>query len=854
MFSLSCWGMTRALIFIFLLFLWTPIAIWGQVEFLSSIEDTLCPGEWLYAGPFSAGAREGVVGVIEDAEEFRPFEGVKHRNTMTLGGEVSWKKTNVDSLGWVNLEFEDVWWDTLMDIYGVAGIVNAGLAYTEFENTGEKRALILAEKVGSFYLNGMPYYGDPYGHDLVRIPVVLKDGTNRVLVNLGGYGDHRFKFKILPSPWPVMLISKDATLPDIIEHEKGKLWAGIPVVNTTSRRLKKVEVVIGDGELFKQSKAVVEDLVPLSMKKVPIEIEVLQELSGLDTISIPVTLFYGDYSLEDYLKLRIREKGESFKKTFISRIDNSCQYYAVLPPEDYDPNQTYALILTLHGAGVEASGQVNSYQKKDWAFVVAPTNRRRFGFDWQDWGRLDALEVLDLVKEEFPIDSNRVYLTGHSMGGHGCWHVALTHPDLFAAFAPGAGWTCFQLYVPWFLQKSYVFAHPQQIAIRDMSLREDITPDFVENALNLPVFIFQGGSDDNVPPMHARLFAQLFEEMGYEYRYKEVPGKGHWYTLDTLGGIVCVDDPEIMEFFKNKTRSPYPDHVIFKTNNIGQSNRSYWVVIDEQEKPFFESLIEAYVKQNKIELTTQNIKQFTLSLSENLVPPGRIKILINGKEIPYDFKEGTQLTFSKKGRSFRMGKLRHRGLKKCPEFYGPIKQAYFSPFALIYGTKGDMSADELTLHQARQEAFRWWRRGNGFAEILPDTEVTSEIIDNYNLILFGGPEENLFTARIQKDLPIRVEKGKVIFGGEEISGNGLAAEFVYPNPLNPGKFLLVRQGTDFESLKLSTFFGAIYSGAGLPDFMIFDKEVKKKGWAGVLCAGFFDSDWKIDDDLLYLQR
>ena len=31
--------------------------------------------------------------------------------------------------------------------------------------------------------------------------------------------------------------------------------------------------------------------------------------------------------------------------------------------------------------------QVNAYQPKDWAYVAAPTNRRRYGFYWQDWGQ-----------------------------------------------------------------------------------------------------------------------------------------------------------------------------------------------------------------------------------------------------------------------------------------------------------------------------------------------------------------------------------------------------------------------------------------------------------------------------------
>jgi pimeloyl-ACP methyl ester carboxylesterase len=608
---------------------------------------------------------------------------------------------------------------------------------------------------------------------------------------------------------------------------------------------------------------------PFCVKKVPIEIEVNKPIVGLDTISIPVEVSYKHHFFEDRLSLRVRKEGESHKITFISKIDNSCQYYAVLPPsegslpagrrgasggKDYDPQKEYALIFTLHGAGVEALGQVNAYRQKDWAFVVAPTNRRRFGFDWQDWGRLDALEVLDQVEKSFPIDTNRVYLTGHSMGGHGVWHIALAHSDLFAAAAPEAGWSCFQLYVPWFLQKSYLSAEPQQIAIRDMSLREDLTLNFIENALNLPIFIYQGGSDDNVPPVHARLFAKLLDELGYEYRYKELPDKGHWFEVDTLDHISCVDDPELMEFLKPKTRNPYPKHIIFKTTDLGQSNKSYWVEIDQQESPFSESQIEAEIKGNKIEINTQNISQFTLFLSEHFLPFGEILLLINGEEISYAFKNSEKLTFSKRGDKFQVGELKHLGLKKSSSFYGSIKQAYFSPFVLVYGTKGDSATTELTFHQARLEATRWWRRANGFTEIISDTEVTSEIIADYNLVLFGGANENFITAKINENLPIKVKDGRILLGEKRIKGKQIAVEFIYPNPLNPEKFVFVHEGNDLKGFLLSDFFTTIYSGAGLPDFVIFDDRVKQKGWGGVICAGFFDSDWQIDEKLLYLKE
>jgi hypothetical protein len=172
-----------------------------------------------------------------------------------------------------------------MDIYGVAGIVDAGYAYTEFVNSGtlnhtvqggRKRALVIAEKVGTFYLNGKSFYGDPYGHDIVRIPVILEDGINRVLVQTSGYGDHSFMFKLIPAPAPVMLISKDATLADIIAGEKQKLWAGITLLNTTSQRLNNIKLSIGDGRFFKENQIIIPSLFPLCIEKVPILIEVAE--------------------------------------------------------------------------------------------------------------------------------------------------------------------------------------------------------------------------------------------------------------------------------------------------------------------------------------------------------------------------------------------------------------------------------------------------------------------------------------------------------------------------------------------------------------------------------------------------
>jgi predicted esterase len=871
------------------------------VPIISTIPDTIIISNWLTIGPFSSGVREPGISYLPDSENFIPYEGLKHRDILTQGGELTWHRTKSET-GKVKVKGDSVNWDFIQDLYGGAGVNGVSYAYAEFENQGEKRALVIAEGAG-FRLNGKGFVGDPYAAGYVRIPVLLKDGKNRILVSVGGSGDQDFTFKIIPAPFPVMAIYKDATVPDIIYGEELNSWVGIPILNTTPNTINNVTVTIGydspvggtsprNGGDLPQSrlesigvwkpliqKITLDRIAPLCGKKIPVPLKITQAIKESipgDTILVPIKIIYENYIDSGYIKLRLRKSSQTRKETFISAIDSSVQYYAVLPPVNFAQQEDYSLILTLHGAGVEANGQVDSYSPKDWAFIIAPTNRRPFGFDWQDWGRLDALEVLEIVKKKYPIDENRIYLAGHSMGGHGTWHIGLTHSDLFAAIVPSAGWTSHQIYVPWSLQKSLFFGHPDQLAIRDKVLREDNPLVFLENARNLPIYILQGGADDNVPPIHARLFAKYLETdakfRNADFIYKEAPGMGHWWDNDTLPGAACVDNPELMQFVKNHARNPYPKHIHFKTTDLGMTNTHYWLKVDELEKLYQDGIIDASIEDSAIIIQTNNIRAFTLNLNENLIRPGKIRLLINNQEIkhaihsmPYALslmQEASGLWritsgFESGSRSIR---VKERNLKVAAT-YGPIKQAYFSPFVLVYGTKGDSTMTELLLHQARIQALTWWIRANGQVEVLPDSEVTQSIVDKYNLILFGNAQTNAVTARINNKLPIRILDGQAqlnISGVERkassvkrLYGN-FGIIFVYPNPLNPKKLILVYEGTTEKGQKLSDRFGTLYSGAGLPDFLILGEKVKQKGWGGVKAAGFFSNQWKLESDLMYL--
>lgn len=826
-----------------------------------SLADTVVIRDWVLCGPFAVGPREGITGAVLDPTEFRPTDGDTFRSGLVQGGVVTARRLQSDSLGWLATDYQDVRWDSILQYYGIAGIVCAGYAYAEFECAAPCRALAVATKLGSFVLNGRSHSGDVYGNGWFRTPVLLDSGRNRVLLRISGYGDERVRFLLVPVPAPVSIVVQDVTAPDLLPDEPLAGWCGIPLVNNTPDRLTRLSLRL---KLMNDSciaETVVRNLPGFGAVKVPVSVRLPP--MPFDSAGLPVAVSVAQHDREsapdlpgrhcacETLRLLFRRPDQPRRQTFLSALDLSCQYYAVTYPKGFDRSRRYPVIFTLHGAGVEAWGQANAYRQKDWAFVVAPTNRRPYGFDWQDWGRLDAIEVLDTILARLPIDPDRVLLCGGSMGGHGCWHVGLNHPDRFAALGPQASWPTHQLYVPWFLQRSAIFAQPGQLAVRDAALRSDNVPALLGNALNLPAFIVHGGDDDNVPTLHGRHFAVWLDELGQEYSYREVPNRKHWWTDESLG-ITVADDTALMRFISEKRRVRTPRHVRFRSADLGTSSQAYWVSIEQALTVGRDAAIEAWADDSLVRVSTENVARFRLHLDGLPVSAATVRVEIDGRLTGRRFELPSHPAFHRNRGSWRPGEERTRPRHKRPALYGPAKQAMMRPFVLVYGTQKPSVAAFLR-HTATQEALRWWLVANGTTQVLPDTEVTDSIAANRNLVLYGGPKENLVSRRIAPGLPVQTRNGSLFLDGRDL-GDSLAAIFVYPNPLNPDRMVLVRMGTDDEQTRLSSFWGLVGSGTGIPDFVVFDRRVRRYGWAGVRAAGFFGPDWKLDPGSAFIER
>lgn len=849
----------------------------ARAEAIPTIDEPIIVPRWRTIGPFPMGVREAGTDALAYFGE-QPFEEPLLKGSfpsyLVPGCTVRWKYIESDSEGKATIEYPEIsedYWELITSEWGFAGALYRGLAFgaVEIEN-GPRRALIDLQGSGGFHLNGVPYQGDSYGHNMWKQPVVLQPGRNEFRVGFSYRGS--FSMCILPAADDVAFVAKDATLPDLVRGWKRRIMFSVPVVNATTRWLKEPFIrvqsdVPGLAGLFGAPIPVpplcVQSFqVPVGpTPNVPLEYEAneaevkVEFLDGRD----------GPALGSDILKFRVRDSSESRRETFWSPSTYSVQYYALKEPLDFDPHKEYALVLSLHGAGVEAQGQINSYEAKDWAFVVAATNCRRFGFDWQDWGSLNVLETLAEVEERYPIHSDRIHLTGHSMGGHGTWFNAFTYPDRWASATPSAGWTTFDLYVPMFLRKNLTMGSPRANLIWNLAMREDNTLVLSENALNLPILAIEGSADDNVPPQQPKMLVDLLTRRGYDITYYEEPGMGHWWNDPGTPGTDCVDASWINDFWQKHERNPWPKRIVYRTHNYSINNRAYWATIDRPLKAYCDTKVEAeVVAARTVEVETVNIEGLTLRLPEDLIGgikavpeagtahSGKIMVNLDGTRFTLDPVADDTYSFHREQESvWKAGSVAVPEGVKTRELYGPWKQAFMRPFVIIYGTQGTDEEDEWTLALARAYAHAWWYRANARAWIIADTDPIPELTEPPNLILLGGSKVNSVTARLEGDLPIVVRDDGVLVDGRWIPGRDLAAKFVYANPECPESLILVQEGQSLEGFKRLFSFIEIYSGAGFPDWMVWGDEVKLLGLGGVSAMGFFDMAWQVDDSLTF---
>jgi hypothetical protein len=142
------------------------------------------------------------------------------------------------------------------------------------------------------------------------------------------------------------------------------------------------------------------------------------------------------------------ERRRPFILSWVSPTDGEVSFSWFNPPKNWDPENEYPLYIQLHGLWSVAS---NSIVYMTYPFLTNASNGSSFedGYLLSPWGRgnlwyqeiseTDIWECMAALEEIVKVNPARKYLSGHSMGGYGAWHIAIKSAHTWAALGVHAG-------------------------------------------------------------------------------------------------------------------------------------------------------------------------------------------------------------------------------------------------------------------------------------------------------------------------------------------------------------------------------------------------------------------------------
>lgn len=705
----------------------------------------------------------------------------------------------------------------------------------------EAKVMILqASGHGMVYVNGAPRGGDIYGYGYLQLPVLLAKGTNEFLFQAGR---GRLRAQLAEPAKPAYFDLGDPTLPDLVVGEETGLWGAVVIVNASTNRLSGLEL---ESALFSsRATTPVPDIAPLTSRKVPFRIlgrAPKPDEKGKLALKLGRKEAVFD---EKAVELRVRQPLDTRRRTFLSGQDGSAQYFGLNPARPWSPGGPKpALVLSLHGASVEAMGQADAYSGKSWCHIVAPTNRRPYGFDWEDWGRRDAIETLDFAQEWLQTDLARTYLTGHSMGGHGTWQVGATLPDRFAAIGPSAGWISFLSYGGG--RRSESSSPAEEMLRRAFSPSDTLA--LATNYLQHGVYILHGDADDNVPVTEARTMRDKLVTFHKDLGYFEQPGAGHWWENSDEPGAECLDWPQMFDMFARHAipRDETLRDINFTTANPVVSSRCHWLAILAQQTQLQPSSVQIRWDPGARRFvgSSTNVARLLLTL-DHARPGAPLRVAMDGKVIDkIAWPEDAKIWLERKGEEWTVS-ARPSPKEKGPHRSGPFKEAFQHRMVFVYGTKGSAEENAWTLNKARYDAETYYYRGNAGVDIVADTEFTLEAYKDRGVILFGNADNNAAWPLLLAGSPVQARRGSVTVGDKTIAGDNLACLFLRPRPDSEIASVAVVGGTGLPGLRLTEKMPYFMAGVAYADVTVLGPEMLAKEGQGIRAVGYFGNDWSI---------
>lgn len=220
---------------------------------------------------------------------------------------------------------------------------------------------------------------------------------------------------------------------------------------------------------------------------------------------------------------------------YVDEEGDTLNYRVAYP--DFSGSQSYPLLIFLHGGGERGDDNVaqlkwgvQNFVTDEWmktykAIVLAPQSPedgRWSNFEGQfredgvplELGAEPAkplkmtMEIVDQLIENFSVDTDRIYITGMSMGGFGTWDALARWPERFAAAIPVCGGGA---------------------------------PSTAERFADVPIWVAHGADDPTVPAVMSRQMVEALQDADAQPGYTEYPGVGHFSWLQTYSDEYMID-------------------------------------------------------------------------------------------------------------------------------------------------------------------------------------------------------------------------------------------------------------------------------------------------------------------------
>jgi len=522
---------------------------------------------------------------------------------------------------------------------------------------------------------------------------------------------------------------------------------------------------------------------------------------------------------------------------FYSRIDDSAQPYGVEIPDGLAFGASHPSIpmwVWLHGRGDSSTDLQFVYSRlnakkpgqfqPEGSIVIHPFGRYCNG--WKSAGETDVFEARDDAVARFNVDANRIALAGFSMGGAGAWHIGAHFADQWACVHTGAGFVDVKRYQKITPDKLPAWYEQKLWGAYDV-------PNYARNFHNVSLVCYSGENDPQRDS--AEYMIEVLDKEGLHPPHFIGPEMGHKYHPDVIKEVQAKIESEVA-----KGRNPKPKKVVLQTRTLAYS-RMHWLQITGIQNQWEDARAEATWDDEiqGIRLITKTVSGVAISL------PSVPKALVDGVETLSDPNSDPGVTWSwrKKGPSTQ------DGLLKRPKLQGPIDDGFKDRFIVVLpdNDSGQTAVDRWVRAEAAHFLVRWRSLMRGDAIVRKASEVTAQDLKECHLVLWGTPTSNSLIAKAMAGSSLHdvlVWNDRVVkIGSQEAPAAQSVPVLCYPNPMSPGRYVILNSGLTFREAHDRT---NSLQNPKLPDWAILDiSEPPNAESAGrVVAADFFDNQWR----------